>query len=64
MDFVCNKNVDQPYIFEVFTKDYDDRAAFDFMSSIEADISSSAKQVAKQLLGKKGTDFVKKIIKR
>lgn len=59
--FVSDKNTDQPVLLEVFTKDCDDREAFDIMSSIDTDISSSAKQAVKQLLGKKGVDFVKKI---
>ena len=63
-DFVANQNADNPIFFEVFTKDYDDRKAFDIMSSIDLPPSSSAKQVAKQLLGRKGTDLVKMLIGR
>ncbi len=63
-EFVSSNIMEEPVFFEVFTKDYDDRTAFDVMSSIDAPPVNPAKQVAKQLLGKKGTDFVKKIINR
>lgn len=63
-EFVSADIIESPIFFEVFTKDYDDRAAFDIMGSIDALPINSAKQVAKQLLGKKGTDILKKIIKR
>ncbi len=62
--FVLNKNTDKPIFFEVFTKDYDDRSAFDIMSSIDVDVSNSAKRVAKQFLGQKGIDAVKRLIGR
>ena len=62
--FVSTEITEQPLFFEVFTKDYDDREAFDIMSSIDPAHINPAKQVAKQILGKKGTDIVKKIIKR
>lgn len=63
-DFVSADITECPIFFEVFTKDYDDRAAFDIMSSIDTTPGNVAKRAAKQLLGKKGTDIVKKIIKR
>ena len=64
IDFVTVGNTNQPILFEVFTKDYDDREAFDIMGSVDPAPVNPAKQVAKQLLGKKGTDIVRKIIKR
>ncbi len=63
-EFVNESITDQPLLFEVFTKDYDERSAFNIMSSIDTDSVNSAKQVAKKILGKKGTDIVKKMIKR
>ncbi len=62
--FVSDKNTNSPVFFEVFTKDSDDRKAFDIMSSIDAPPENHAKQVAKQLLGPKGIDAVKKLIGR
>lgn len=63
-EFVSSERIDKPILFEVFTHDYDDREAFTIMSTIHTPPTNPAKQVAKQLLGKKGTNIVKKIIKR
>lgn len=62
--FVSTQNMNSPILFEVFTKDYDDRTAFDIINSIDAPPVNPAKQVAKQLLGQKGISFVKKITGR
>lgn len=62
--FVTSDYSSQPVLFEVFTKDFDDRDAFAKMYSIDIALGNSAKAVAKQLLGKKGTDIVRRIIKR
>lgn len=64
LEFVSAEDTDKPVFFEVFTKDYDDREAFNIMSSIEQEAGSAVKNVAKQILGEKGTGFVKKIIGR
>lgn len=60
-DFVTVENTNQPIFFEVFTKDYDDRDAFNIMASIDVDSVTAVKQVAKRLLGEKGVGVVKKI---
>lgn len=65
--FVIDTNFNQPVFFEVFTKDYDDREAFNIIGSIDFDNSSlskqsvktTAKKIAKNLLGQKGTEIVK-----
>ncbi|MDD6826395.1 MAG: thiamine pyrophosphate-binding protein [Oscillospiraceae bacterium] len=64
LEFVSAEDTDKPVFFEVFTKDYDDREAFNIMSSIEQEAGSAVKNAAKQILGEKGTGFVKKIIGR
>lgn len=63
-DFVSDRCSDSPIFFEVFTKDYDDRKAFDIMNAIDAPPVNPAKKVARQLLGQKGTDLVKMLIGR
>ena len=62
--FVSDGHEDKPILFEVFTKDYDDRKAFDIMCSIDVPLANPAEQVARQLLGKKGINAVKKLIGR
>lgn len=61
--FVTLELTDKPMLFEIFTNDYDERRAFELMRSIDVSVEGAAKQMAKQLLGQKGTQFVKKIIK-
>lgn len=49
-------------VLEVFTNDFDDSKAFDIMSSIEISMSGKVKNIAKKVLGNKGTYLVKKIL--
>jgi 2-succinyl-5-enolpyruvyl-6-hydroxy-3-cyclohexene-1-carboxylate synthase len=62
--FVSTEITEQPLFFEVFTKDYDDREAFDIIGSIDVDSVAAVKQVAKQFLGNKGVEFVRKITRK
>lgn len=62
-EFVSLKDVSRPVLFEVFTKDYDDREAFNVINNIDTvNDDNFAKQTAKRLLGKKGTEIIKKIL--
>lgn len=61
--FVTPEVTGKPMLFEVFTKDVDERKAFDMMFNIDVSAQGVAKQMAKQILGPKGTHIVKKIIK-
>lgn len=60
--FLTPELTEKPMVFELFTKDEDERKAFDFVSSIEVSMEGRTKQIAKQLLGDKGTKFLKKVI--
>lgn len=62
-DFISADNIEQPILFEIFTNDFDDREAFNIISSIDVAPGNTVKQLAKQLLGKKGIEFIKKISK-
>lgn len=61
--FESNKECDS-IIFEIFTDDYAERVAFNLIGSIEEQNSDKAKKIAKQLLGDKGTDAIRKVFKR
>lgn len=55
---------DKPMLFEVFTDSDDESAALQIMHRLEVNTESKAKQTLKKVLGPKGIDTVKKIIKR
>ncbi len=61
--FIMPEMTEKPMFFELFTTDYDERAAFDMMSSIDVSVQGIAKQAAKQILGQKGVDALKKVIR-
>lgn len=66
MRFITPEMTDKPLLFEIFTKDSEEREAFDIMYNIDVTIKSAAKQaakqVARQVLGQKGINAVKKVI--
>ena len=49
-------------IFEVFTDSKDESDALFAIRNIEKDATTCAKKLAKNVLGKKGIKFVKKIV--
>ncbi len=61
--FLTPEITDRPMLFEVFTNDYDERAAFDRMSGIDASAKGKLTQKAKQVLGPKGVRMIKRILR-
>lgn len=61
--FVTPERTDRPMLFEIFTNDRDESRAIEIMNNLDVSLQSATKQMAKQILGTKGTQFVKKIIK-
>ncbi|EKO3596908.1 hypothetical protein M3918_002661 [Vibrio metschnikovii] len=55
---------EQPMIFEVFTDSDDESEALQIMHRLEVSAEGKAKQALRRVLGPKGIDKVKKIIKR
>lgn len=63
-DFLIPKVTDQPIMFEVFTDSSLESQALEMIQSIESSTKGRAKELAKQMLGHKGTSALKKLIKR
>jgi len=55
---------DKPMVFEVFTDSDDESDALKIMQRIEVSAEGKAKQVLREVLGQKGIDTVKNIIRR
>ncbi|HCH7934577.1 MULTISPECIES: thiamine pyrophosphate-binding protein [Providencia] len=55
---------EKPMIFEVFTDSEDESKALQIMHRLEVSTETKAKQTLKKVLGPKGIDAMKKIIKR
>lgn len=64
LKFASKDDVQNPILFEVFTKDSDDREAFEIVTNIDIDSKDMVKKVVKQVLGDKGTQLVKQIISK
>ena len=62
--FLEPKITDRPMIFEVFTDSEEESKALQIMQQIEISPNAKTKQAVKKLLGPKGIDTVKKILKR
>src|SRR5690606_12045274 len=62
--FLEPKVTDKPMLFEVFTDSEEESEALKMMHRIEVSAEGKAKQVMKSVIGQKGVDVVKKIIKR
>lgn len=60
--FISNEPHEKPMLLEIFTTDFDDRTAFNLISSIEVSAVGKAKNLAKQVLGNKGTYLAKKLL--
>ena len=53
----------QPMLFEIFTEATDDSQAFELMRNIDMSTTTQAKSFAKKVLGEKGVQLAKKLIK-
>ena len=62
--FTDAKMTDKPILFEVFTDTEDENAALKAMHTIESDATGTAKKLAKEVLGDKGFQALKNLIKK
>jgi len=63
--FLTPEITGKPMYLEVFTDSKDESSALELMLSIQdIDMSTKAKQIAKQALGRKGIDMAKRILGR
>lgn len=62
--FVQSRLTERPMLLEVFTDSDDESKANYMMETLEISAAVTAKQLAKNMLGEKGVQTVKKIIKR
>ncbi len=62
--FLYAKITDKPMLFEVFTNSEDESEALEKIMNIEADVKGKAKSMAKQVLGTKGINSLKKIMRK
>lgn len=61
--FISAQPTDKPMVFEVFTNSQDESDALAMMHRIEQNNTSKAKQLTKQLLGKRGIRILKRLLK-
>ncbi|MFW5847753.1 MAG: thiamine pyrophosphate-binding protein [bacterium] len=61
--FVTSDITEKPIIFEVFTESVDECDALKMIKDIEENVKGKAKQFAKHILGDKGIQTIKKIVK-
>ncbi len=61
--FVTPEVGDEPVLLEVFTDSADERDALELMYTLEESVQGKMKQAARDILGDKGVQFVKKIIR-
>ncbi|HFQ4952812.1 TPA: thiamine pyrophosphate-binding protein [Vibrio vulnificus] len=62
--FLEEKVTDKPMLFEVFTESNDESEALEIMHQLEMCAEGKAKQTLKKVIGPKGFDIVKKMVKR
>lgn len=62
--FVSPEMRDSPLFFEVFTDDENENKALEYIMNIYETASGSAKNIAKKVLGEKGTKFVKDFLRK
>jgi 2-succinyl-5-enolpyruvyl-6-hydroxy-3-cyclohexene-1-carboxylate synthase len=66
-ELVCNRFImsnmtDKPILFEVFTDSEDESIALEKMVYLEQTLKGQTMKVAKQVIGKKNVDFLKKVL--
>lgn len=64
LDEFTKEKSDKPILFEVFTDEKDESDALEMIYNLDHDAKSSAKSVAKKLLGEKGKKALKKMFGR
>lgn len=62
--FVSPDLTDKPILFEVFTHSEEESKALEIITSLEVSNNTKVKAIAKSILGRKGIDFAKKVIKK
>lgn len=62
--FLSPKMTDKPIVFEVFTDNEDESDALQKSMNIVSNTKGKAKDMAKQVLGKKGIGFLRNVIKK
>lgn len=62
--FLSPEITEKPMLFEVFTDSEEESKALEIITSLEISNDMRVKQFAKQLLGKRGTDVLKKALRR
>ena len=62
--FVSSEKYDRSILFEVFVSEEDDDKAYKLTRGIRRDATSMAKDLAKSVLGEKGIQELKKILKK
>ena len=62
--FVSPETHDRPILLEVFVSEEDDDKAYKLTREIRQDATSKAKDLAKSVLGEKGFQGLKKILKK
>ncbi|GGI71402.1 2-succinyl-5-enolpyruvyl-6-hydroxy-3-cyclohexene-1-carboxylate synthase [Shewanella hanedai] len=62
--FLNNSVTDKPMLFEVFTESDNESEALQIMHRLEVSTEGKAKQALRKVLGPKGLDVVKKIIRK
>ena len=65
IDVFCSSQIgDKPIIFEVFTNPLEESEALHMIRNLEVDAGNKAKKLVKSILGEKGVQAVKKLVKR
>lgn len=62
--FLTTEITERPMLFEVFTNNSDESEALEAIMNIEENVKGKAKQFAKQVLGEKSLNILKKIVGR
>lgn len=62
--FLASQITARPMVFEVFTDSQCESDAIKIMNNLETSVTGSAKQFTKKILGEKGVQAVKKILKK
>lgn len=63
-EFLDESNLDKSIIFELFTNSEDESEALRTIKNIEKDAGTTAKNMARNILGEKGKQVIKNIIKK
>jgi 2-succinyl-5-enolpyruvyl-6-hydroxy-3-cyclohexene-1-carboxylate synthase len=61
--FLVPEITERPMVFEVFTNSSDESDALQLMRNIEEDLKGKIKKVVKGIVGRKGINIIKKVIK-